>query len=66
MLTPLILAQRVLDLFEETGATPAERSAALDVAQVLVRRNRIDGDVLLPLLMGRFDERDEGEDAVPE
>jgi hypothetical protein len=49
MLTPLILAQRVLDLFEEIGATPAERSAALDVAQALIRRNRIEGDESLPL-----------------
>jgi hypothetical protein len=49
VLTPFILAQRVLDLFEEIGATPAERDAALDVVQALIRRNRIEGDELLPL-----------------
>lgn len=49
MLSAFILAQRVLDLFEEIGATAAERSAALDVVQALIRRNRIEGDELLPL-----------------
>lgn len=59
MLTALILAQRVLDLFEETGATSAERDAALDVVEAIVRRNRIDGDALLPLVTGRFDSPNE-------
>jgi hypothetical protein len=59
VLTPLILAQRVLDLFEESGATPAERDTALDVVEAIVRRNRIEGDALLPLLTGRFDAPDD-------
>ena len=28
---PLILAQRLLDLFEESGATPQEQKLALDI-----------------------------------
>ena len=54
MLTTFVIAQRVLDLFEEIGATPTERSAALDVVQALIRRNRIEGDELLPLTTGGF------------
>ena len=55
MLSTFILAQRVIDLFEEIGATPAERSAALHVVQAVIRRNRIEGDDSLPLTTGRFD-----------
>jgi hypothetical protein len=54
MLSAFILAQRVLDLFEEIGATPAERSATLDVVQAVIRRNRIEGDESLPLTTNRF------------
>ena len=49
MIAPLILAQRVLDLFEEIGATPAERSAAIDIVKSLIQRNRIEGDEACPL-----------------
>lgn len=59
MIAPFILAQRVLDLFEEIGATPAERSAAMDVVQALIRRNRIEGDELLPLTADRFTSPDD-------
>jgi hypothetical protein len=58
VITPFILAQRVLDLFEKAGATNAERDAALDVVEAIVRRNRIDGEALLPLVSGRFDSPD--------
>ena len=59
MLMPFILAQRVLDLFEESGATSAERDAALDVVEAIIRRNRIDGDALFPLVTDRFSSPDD-------
>lgn len=33
---PMVLAQRVLDLFEESGATPQEQKLALDIVRTLV------------------------------
>lgn len=35
---PVILAERILDLFEESGTTPKEQDAALDI----VRRDVLD------------------------
>jgi hypothetical protein len=33
---PMMLAQRVLDLFDQCGATPREQNAALDIAKTVV------------------------------
>lgn len=33
---PMILAQRVLNLFEESGATPKEQQLALDIVRPIV------------------------------
>jgi hypothetical protein len=46
MLPELILAQRVLDLFEEVGATKPEVEAALDIIEAIVRRKKFDADLL--------------------
>ena len=34
--TPMILAQRSLDLFEESGTTPKEQSTALEIVRTIV------------------------------
>lgn len=33
---PMILAEQVLTLFQQSGATPREQNAALDIVQTLV------------------------------
>jgi len=34
--TPLLLAQRIMDLFDASEATPQEQDTALDIAKTLV------------------------------
>jgi hypothetical protein len=43
----LILAQRILDIFEEAEASPAERESSLEVALVIVREAKDSTSALL-------------------